>query len=213
MDYLPFIDNKIPSDEYKDKAERLIHDTMQEQNTIGLHPYVQKMLEMHKKTDHVIPDSMFQEYIQKFPSEDNPRGQKRSLESSHLDDESFLQEFNSKHPHIDLLRYNLEDISSDDNQLSTKTKLAIIDSYLTHQIITLRDLIPNTLVNQWAINTDFIRTNTRTIDNLLSQQIKQLEDLDKYREKAQVNQATSYDKLNYDINEKILDIIEDHFPK
>ncbi|CAB4252072.1 similar to Saccharomyces cerevisiae YPR101W SNT309 Member of the NineTeen Complex (NTC) that contains Prp19p and stabilizes U6 snRNA in catalytic forms of the spliceosome containing U2 [Maudiozyma barnettii] len=213
MDYLPFIDYKIPSDEYKNEAERLIREAMQKQDITHLHPYAQKSVKMGKIANHVIPDSIFQEYIQKHTAGDKPKGQKRSLESIYLNDENFLQEFNSKHPHVDPSRYSLEDISTEDNETSIKNKLAVIDSYLAHQIITLRDLIPQTSVNQWAINNDFMRTSTQIIDNLVSQQKKQLEDLDKYREKAQINQVASYDKLNYDINERILDIIEDQFPK
>lgn len=211
MEYLPFIDKDIPDKQSQEIVEQLIQDeirTHNKDNTTQLHPDVYKLTKSLKIDKHVIADSLYEEYLRN--NELLVKQGKRPVSTRDIED-AFLENFKTKHPRIDFTRYSMDNLPMD--KRSQNDSLAIVDSYLAHQLITLRDLLPKTIVNQWAINNDFLKSSDQTIQDILQSQRKQLVDLDNYREKVQAAQVPAFQTLEYDTNEKILDIIEETFPK
>ncbi|KAH7588744.1 hypothetical protein J7297_01696 [Nakaseomyces glabratus] len=78
---------------------------------------------------------------------------------------------------IDLARYN----DAGDVRL-----LKIVDSYLRHAEITLRELISKTIVNQWVISNDCQQSASRVMQAGIDKLQGQLDALEKYRRDVQV---------------------------
>lgn len=209
MDNLPFIDPVSAKEEYRQMAEKLFAEELLKQDTTQKHPEVIKILNSTTaKTPGVFSQDDFNQYKHVMDNGHNPNKRPReSIESEDI----FLNQYKAKHPHIDMSLYDSDQQLTDTAE--TKDRLAIVDSYLSHQLIALRDLIPKTMVNQWAINNDLMRASVSVVDDLLEVQRKQLEDLDKYRKHAQTTAQPSFNNLEHRINDMILDEIERRFPQ
>ena len=74
---------------------------------------------------------------------------------------------------IDLNRYN----NSDDLE-----QLQISEGYLRHEELVLSELLPRTLMNQWVINNDYMERSNDRLESIQGIQLKQIEDINKYRD-------------------------------
>ena len=209
MDNLRFIDSESAKEEYRHMAEKLFAEELRKLDTTQKHPEVIKILNsVSARASHILAEEVFDQYQEFVGSKRDSK--KRTWDSTEADD-AFLEEYKKKHPRIDMSVYGLDQYSTGTDE--AKDRIATVDSYLSHQLIALRDLIPKTMVNQWAINNDLMRVSSDVVDNLLETQRKQLQDLDKYRQNAQTSAAPTFKNLEYQVNELILDEIERHYPQ
>lgn len=88
-------------------------------------------------------------------------------------------------PRIDLTRYAVND-GTDTETLCT------IDSYLRHQELTLQKLLPETLLNQWAINNDYLTASEEALQRTITNQEDQIQSLNQYRARMQSRDAPAF---------------------
>ncbi|CCD22643.1 Snt309p NDAI_0A04880 [Naumovozyma dairenensis CBS 421] len=192
MDYLPFIDSEdydadsISQVEKEIKREYAQIEKDKDEDT-NLHPEVIKLLNLWKvptTTSH-FDTELLDEYM-------NPRKRKFDENEDGDEDEDALEErileiCSKKYPRIDLSRYFL---NSDDEE-----SLCITHAYIEHQEVLLKDCLSKTLTNQWAINNEFIKESNANLNLILEKENKNLVDLMKYRENAQLKNKPIFDKL------------------
>lgn len=111
---------------------------------------------------------------------------KIQLRENPLDNIS-LKEYQDQVPRIDITRYAV----NDNTNLET---LCVIDSYLRHQELTLQ-LLPQTLVNQWAINNDYLNASEESLQHVITNQEKQIHTLNQYRANMQTQTKPTFSDL------------------
>lgn len=97
------------------------------------------------------------------------------------DGERLLQEYKQSFPRIDLERYTTDDQDVD--------ILCVIDGYLRHQELVLARLMPQTLLNQWAVNNDFLSASSATLQKVIEDQETNIYHLNTYRRNLQLQNA------------------------
>ncbi|CAR27471.1 hypothetical protein ZYGR_0I07460 [Zygosaccharomyces rouxii] len=165
MDFLPHLDQPAGLD-YDYEVEKLMQDHLRDENDL-LHPEVQKLLSKVS-----IPPRLesFYEFYSRY---DDDQGWKRKRNET---EDVTLDECRKRHKGIDLGKY---DVNTDDLE-----SLEVIDSYLKHQCLVLQNM-NETMLNQWAINNDYVERASENLQDRISHERKQLESLDKYRESIQ----------------------------
>lgn len=108
------------------------------------------------------------------------------LRENPLDDIS-LKEYRDQVPRIDITRYAVNDSTNPET-------LCVIDSYLRHQELTLQ-LLPQTLVNQWAINNDYLNASEESLQQVITNQEKQIHTLNQYRANMQTQTKPIFNDL------------------
>lgn len=102
------------------------------------------------------------------------------------DDKRLLEEYQRSVARIDLAKYNV------DRDVDT---LCVIDSYLRHQELVLQRLLPQSLLNQWAINNDFLNTSSETLQKVISDQETNIQNLNNYRKNVQLQNEPMFSNL------------------
>lgn len=102
-----------------------------------------------------------------------------------LEDSALLSEYRKRLPRVDLARYAVSDSTDSDT-------LCVIDSYLRHQELTLQVLLPQTLVNQWAINNDYMGASDEVLQEVIAKQEKEIHTLNLYRAKMQTDNGPAF---------------------
>lgn len=205
---------------YKSQVEDLIDKISEKQDRKDLHPDVLKIYNPDRQ--YLIQPVIYEEYLDNFypyyhDSKDEIANAKHRRES----EDKFMKYYKDTYLHIDMKRYSLDRISlfgSIDKSRAVepkdlKKRLAVIDAYLAHQLVTVRDLLPHTLVNQWAVNNDFIEKSSQVVDDLIRQQTRQLGELETFRSSQREKLKQYYEKRNFEVNEEILDSIERVHPE
>lgn len=181
MDYLQYIDAEVPK-EYIDRVEVLIQNELGEQaDHIQVHPNAQKFIDNAKMLDTRFDKSLYDEFL----AITEPNDRKRGIDD--VIDKDFLNYYGKKYPRIELQRYSQESDKADE--------LSITNAYLDHQILTLKNLLPKTILNQWSINNDNINYCIDKLDSENKKQHRQINDLNKYREKLQIKHKPEFEQL------------------
>ncbi|QLQ78818.1 hypothetical protein HG537_0B01660 [Torulaspora globosa] len=162
MDYLPFIDDESGLKEYINGIESEIQQ------------------ELRKNRDQIHPEAqdMRLKQIRSYPV------YSVHCETSY-DGERLLQEYRGSIPRIELERYTTEDQDNVDI-------LCVIDSYLRHQELVLARLMPKTLLNQWAVNNDFLSASSATLKKVIQDQETNIYQLNHYRRNLQLQNASVF---------------------
>ena len=213
-------DETMIDDFFKNQAQFVIDEISKKQNRKKLHPDVLKIYNPDK--EYIIQPVIYEEYLNSFypyyhDTKDDIANAKHQRES----EDKFMKHYKGMYRRIDMKRYSLDetslfgsiDKSKTIQQKDLKKKLAVIDAYLGHQLVTVRDLMPNTLVNQWAVNNDFIEKSSEVVDDLIRQQTKELDDLETFRLSQREKLRVYYENHNFEVNEEILDAIERTHPE
>lgn len=111
---------------------------------------------------------------------------KIQLRENPLDNIS-LKEYRDQVPRIDITRYAVNDNTNPET-------LCVIDSYLRHQELTLQ-LLPQTLVNQWAINDDYLNASEESLQQIITNQENQIQTLNQYRANMQTQTKPIFSDL------------------
>lgn len=111
---------------------------------------------------------------------------KIQLRENPLDNIS-LKEYRDQVPRIDITRYAVNDNTNPET-------LCVIDSYLRHQELTLQ-LLPQTLVNQWAINNDYLNASEESLQQIITNQENQIQTLNQYRANMQTQTKPIFSDL------------------
>lgn len=111
---------------------------------------------------------------------------KIQLRENPLDNIS-LKEYRDQVPRIDITRYAVNDNTNPET-------LCVIDSYLRHQELTLQ-LLPQTLVNQWAINNDYLNASEESLQQIITNQENQIQTLNQYRANMQTQRKPIFSDL------------------
>lgn len=208
------------SDYYKNEAQFLIDKICEKQDRKELHPDLLKIYNPDK--EYFIFQMIYEEYLDCFyPYYHDLKDKVANAKHQKESEAKFMKHYKDTYRHIDMKRYSLDEISlfgSIDKSRAVepkglKKRLAVIDAYLAHQLVTVRDLMPNTLVNQWAVNNDFIEKSTQVVDDLIRQESKKLEELDTFRLSQREKMRKYYETHNFEVNEEILDAIERNCPE
>lgn len=195
MDYLPFIDDALEEFEFEPLVGELLQEELRKQvpeGTDALHPEVRKLLS-EVSIGELRFDTNLYEIYKNFDDQDT-NSVKRKRPS---DDDIILREYKNKYPRIDIARYTL--INQEDIDL-----LAITDSYLRYQILTLEKLLPRTLLNQWAINNDFLATSDKVLDKVIENQENQIRDLSQYRKTIQLQNQPIFNQYAQEWKDKLI---------
>ena len=205
--YLPFLDSEVlskPDPEYEAAVDFLVKRELEAmtKGQSSLHPVAQKIADyVANSITHKFGDELFQEYLAHSDTgtrkRRRPSGQPEDLDTG----DQFLEYYKCKVPRIDLAKY------SDDAGVGSK-QLAITESYLHHQLITLESLLPETLVKQWTVNNEFIEQSDSIIRSEIERQQKQLSDLEKYRRQIQLQHRETFETLQNRIDEALLNKLE-----
>ncbi|CCF58067.1 hypothetical protein KAFR_0D04190 [Kazachstania africana CBS 2517] len=179
MDYLPFIDSTLPHEDAQNAINMRVKRALQEINE-EIHPEVQKLLDNVGRRN--IDDKLYESY----------------LESE--DEDAFLKAYRKECGGVDLMRYSM------DNEQDVE-RLAISDSYLRHQCITLEKLMSRTIMNQWTMNNVFLQNLNEQVGSMVTKQKRKNEDLINYRIKLQKTQEKSIRKLEMEYNDALIDRI------
>ena len=205
--YLPFLDSERlskPDPEYEAAVDLLVKRELEAitQGQSKLHPVAQKIADyVANSITYRFGDELFQEYLAHNETK-GPKRQRVDSQSEDVDNEDqFLEYYKRKVPRIDLVKY------SDDANVSFK-QLAITESYLHHQLITLESLLPETLIKQWSVNNEFMEQSDSTIRSEIERQRKQLSDLDAYRRQIQLQHRETFETLQDRIDKAVLDKLE-----
>lgn len=198
MDYLPYIDDAREESEFEPLVGELLQEELRKQvpeGTNGLHPEVTKLLSEVSIGEFRFDTKLYEIY-KNFDDQDTS-SLKRKKPS---DDDIILREHKNKYPRIDIARYTL--INQEDVDL-----LAITDSYLRYQILTLEKLLPRTLLNQWAINNDFLATSDKVLDRVIENQENQIRDLSQYRKTIQLQNQPIFNQYAQEWKDKLINNI------
>ncbi|EDO17100.1 hypothetical protein Kpol_1025p20 [Vanderwaltozyma polyspora DSM 70294] len=170
MTSLPFSDHEV-SVYYQQQAENMFKETLSSLEMVEVHPDVLKLL--HKSDVY---------------NETNSR--KRGSRDTDVDIgyQKSKQAKNTTTQGIDDSRYSLE------GSIHDMDKYEIILSYLRHQELTLDELMSRTILNQWAINNDYVSNGLEMVDMKIEKQIKEIEQINKYREQSQ-NKFANAEKM------------------
>lgn len=165
MDFLPCLD-KPAGVEYDLEVEKLIQDVLRDKND-QLHPEVQKLL-----SKAIIPprSEPLYEFYRQYDDNQGWKRKRRETENVTLD------KWRKRHKGVDLSRYDIET----DNLES----LEVVDAYLKHQCLALQNM-NETMLNQWAINNDYMGRASENLQDRIDHEKRQLENLNKYRESMQ----------------------------
>ncbi|QLL31306.1 hypothetical protein HG536_0B01690 [Torulaspora globosa] len=177
MDYLPFIDDESALEEYEDAVEKSIQE------------------ELRKNGEEIHPEArdMKLEELRAYPV--------HSLycETSY-DGDRLLQQYKRSIPRIDMERYSTD--SRGDVDI-----LCVIDSYLRHQELVLERLMPQTLLNQWAINNDFLAASSATLQKVIDDQETNIYNLNSYRKNVQLQNARVFAALEEQWKKSLIDTL------
>ncbi|CCC67700.1 hypothetical protein NCAS_0A11420 [Naumovozyma castellii] len=188
MDYLPFIDKSTDESlfTYMKEVERQIDQELvrnkKKNNTKqdGLHPTTLELIRSWNIPKETRFDNLsFKEYLKDSKKDSVGRDK----------EERILKKYRARNPGIDPSRYSIS--KPKDPEI-----LAISSSYLRHQHIILKSCLPKTIVNQWAINNDFVANNNERLQQVLNTQEKQIDDLTKYRKSVQEQSERTFKKIN-----------------
>lgn len=178
--------------EYVDVVEKLVND----QCKIGgapeaaekLHPEVQRLLgklELNR--------SRFGSLYEVYGCFDGGQGWKRKRSET---EEATLEEYQRKHPRIDLAKY---DIESENLEV-----LGTIDSYLKHQSLVLEKCMAETILSQWAINNDYVEKATENLQDRITKEKALLKNLDQYREMLQRKNKPVFARLRREWKQQLV---------
>lgn len=191
MDYSTYLDGAANLD-YGEIVEKLVEDqrkaTEAEEVPDGLHPEVQALLRKFQP-DECRFDSLYEVYR----CYDSGQGWKRKRKEV---EEATLEEYTKKHPRIGLARYSTESRNAE--------ILGIMNSYLNHQYLVLRKCMPETILNQWAINNDYIEKTTETLQDRIEIEKIQLKNLDRYRENVQAKNKPELARLKSEWKQQLI---------
>lgn len=198
MDYLPYIDDDLEDSEFEPLVGKLLQEELRKQlpeETVSLHPEVTQLLNGVSIGQFRFDKDLYENY--KNFNDQNIDSLKRKRPS---DDDMILREYKTKYPRIDISRYTL--INQEDT-----TVLAIMDSYLRYQLLSLERLLPRTLLNQWAINNDFLATSDKVLDSIIETQENQIRDLNQYRKTIQLQNQPIFDQYAQQWRNKLINNI------
>ncbi|SJM87563.1 uncharacterized protein ZBIST_3752 [Zygosaccharomyces bailii] len=180
MDFSPNLDEVINLD-YGEIVENLVDDQREAiEVPDGLHPEVQALLRKFMPNE-----CRFGSLYEVYRDYDSGQGWKRKREEV---EEATLDEYKKKHPRIGLARYSTESRNAE--------ILGTVNSYLNHQSLVLRKCMSETILNQWAINNDYIEKTTETLQDRIEIEKTQLKNLDRYRETVQAKNKSEIARLN-----------------
>lgn len=186
MDYFKFMNEEEIPDRFREKIDGLVTKEFANIKKEHVHPEVRDILA--KSRDSAKSIEGFSEELKNLQRCGNDKKRTSGYDDYDDDDTLFLQEYKSKYPRIDTSRYVPH--ASADTSL-----LGIASSYLKHQEIILRTLLPQTISNQWMINNDQIQQTSRIVEDMSSQQRKQISDLETYREGLQRRYEPMFSKV------------------
>ncbi|CAI1779022.1 hypothetical protein SEUBUCD646_0P03680 [Saccharomyces eubayanus] len=182
MSSLKITDRKEVPVSFSEKIDELVQKEFARTEKECVHPEVRDIIVKGKgpgKSIKGLPEELYNKYLQQCHNE-----KKRHLDDDD-DDTFFMQEYKRQYPRIDTSRY-VPHGTADVNLLG------ITDSYLKHQELTLSTLLPRTVSNQWIINNDQIQQTAEIVEEMSSQQRKQIHNLEIYRQKLQHRYESSF---------------------
>ncbi|AQZ10556.1 SNT309 (YPR101W) [Zygosaccharomyces parabailii] len=191
MDHSPCLKGAANLD-YGEIIEKLVDDQRKaleaEEVTDGLHPEVQALLRKF------LPEECrFDSLYEVYHDYDSGQGWKRKRKEV---EEATLEEYKKKHPRIGLARYSTESRNAE--------ILGTVNSYLNHQYLVLRKCMPETILNQWAINNDYIEKTTETLQDRVELEKTQLKNLDRYRESVQAKNKPEFARLKSEWKQQLI---------
>lgn len=116
-------------------------------------------------------------------------------------EEELLALYRRSFPRVDLDRYTTQ---SDD--IDT---LCVMDSYLRHQELILQRLMPKTLLNQWAINNDFLNASSDVLEKVIKDQENNIHDLNMYRKRLQLQNKPHFTDLTNEWKRNLVDRLDE----
>lgn len=182
MDYLPFVDESLKDSNFQEEIEEQIKRELRRNSPNDvLHPEVVRLLKSSTRAANKFDDSLY-EYYHSIDGERQVGTSKRAR-----DEELALQEHRKKNPRIEIGRYGL-DVNQDNAE-----RLAIIDNYLLHQELVLKGPLSKTMLNQWAINNDYLNGASKQLEQVIDGERKSIQDLNHYRQARQLESKVIFE--------------------
>lgn len=157
-----------------EKVEELISRELGNKN-VTIHPAVTKLLNKYKLE---LPSQYSYEELDKQYKDQISMSKKHKMSDDASEILHIVKRMKSSNENgIDLEKYSIVKF----DQMGVD-ELGIIDSYMRYQELTLQELIPKTIINQWAINNDALTGQLDIVKQLELKEVNQLNQLNKYRD-------------------------------
>ncbi|QLG70228.1 hypothetical protein HG535_0A01660 [Zygotorulaspora mrakii] len=185
MDYLPFIDEPQIDDTHLEKVEtRMKLELERIMANDQIHPEVLRLLESQPHKQSRFDEELYELYNSGSENvEVNGSARKRPY-----NEELLLEEHKKKNARVRMDIYDL------DNPQCNVERLAIIDNYLKHQELILREALPKTLLNQWAINNHYLSNRSEQLQQVIDLQSKHIQELNAYRKNVQLQNEPVFER-------------------